>query len=201
MEKNKTTAEILENSRQQFNVLLGNMVLFAPDDMEMYDACYKKVFGGGLTFSYMSATFFAQFAAEILLGMLSSNPLRRFLVDILDKEAAWDGPNEYWDPSMEKLRFGLPGVDYKDDIKELRGMMDDSYMKILSLNEWYGTDEGKHEFEMYCLSNRAVRDLKRIVLEFPYLIRRYDFDQRFAGEIMEYAGVVAEQVRRAAEEA
>lgn len=199
MENNKNDmSSILSNSREQFNVLLGNMFRFDDADMEMYDACYRNVFGQGVNFSYMSTTFFAQFATEILIAGLTSNPFRRFVIDALTDEATSSG-GPYWDESMNELRFGLPGMDYSQSIRELMGMMNDSYMKILSMNDWYGTDDGKKEFEMHCLSNRAVRDLKRMVLEFPYLIRRFDHDHQFAGEIMEYAGIVAENIRRSAE--
>lgn len=199
MDKNKNDiSSILDNSREQFNILLGNMFQFDDADMAMYDTCYRSVFGQGVNFSYMSTTFFAQFATEILIAGLTSNPFRRFVIDALTDEAASAG-GEYWDESMETLRFGIAGVDYKQSIQELMAMMNDSYMKILSMNDWYGTPEGKKEFEMHCLSNRAVRDLKRMVLEFPYLIRRFDHDHQFAGEIMEYAGIVAENIRRSAE--
>lgn len=201
MENNKNDmSAILSNSREQFNILMGNMFQFDEADMAMYDTCYRNVFGKGVNFSYMSTTFFAQFATEILIAGLTSNPFRRFVIDALTDEAARpDGPYTYWDESMNGLRFGLPGFDYRQAIQELMGLMNDSYMKILSMNDWYGTDDGKKEFELHCLSNRAVRDLKRMVLEFPYLVRRFDHDHQFAGEIMEYAGIVAENIRRSAE--
>lgn len=199
MENNRNDiSEILANSREQFNILLGNMFTFDDSDMEKYDVCYRAVFGNGVTFSYMSSTFFAQFATEILIAGLTSNPFRRFIIAALDDEAGKDTV-EYWQADMATLRFGLPGVDYRQAMSELMLMMNDSYMKILSLNEWYGTTDGKKEFDMHCLSNRAIRDLKRMVLEFPYLLRKYDHDHQFAGEIMEYAGIVAEQIRRSAE--
>lgn len=199
MENNRNDiSEILANSREQFNILLGNMFTFDDSDMEKYDVCYRAVFGNGVTFSYMSSTFFAQFATEILIAGLTSNPFRRFIIAALDDEAGKDTV-EYWQADMATLRFGLPGVDYRQAMSELMLMMNDSYMKILSLNEWYGTADGKKEFDMHCLSNRAIRDLKRMVLEFPYLLRKYDRDHQFAGEIMEYAGIVAEQIRRSAE--
>lgn len=199
MENNRNDiSEILANSREQFNILLGNMFTFDDGDMEKYDVCYRAVFGNGVTFSYMSSTFFAQFATEILIAGLTSNPFRRFIIAALDDEAGKDTV-EYWQADMATLRFGLPGVDYRQAMSELMLMMNDSYMKILSLNEWYGTADGKKEFDMHCLSNRAIRDLKRMVLEFPYLLRKYDRDHQFAGEIMEYAGIVAEQIRRSAE--
>lgn len=199
MENNRNDiSEILANSREQFNILLGNMFTFDDSDMEKYDVCYRAVFGSGVTFSYMSSTFFAQFATEILIAGLTSNPFRRFIIAALDDEAGKDTV-EYWQADMATLRFGLPGVDYRQAMSELMLMMNDSYMKILSLNEWYGTADGKKEFDMHCLSNRAIRDLKRMVLEFPYLLRKYDRDHQFAGEIMEYAGIVAEQIRRSAE--
>lgn len=199
MENNRNDiSEILANSREQFNILLGNMFTFDDSDMEKYDVCYRAVFGNGVTFSYMSSTFFAQFATEILIAGLTSNPFRRFIIAALDDEAGKDTV-EYWQADMATLRFGLPGADYRQAMSELMLMMNDSYMKILSLNEWYGTADGKKEFDMHCLSNRAIRDLKRMVLEFPYLLRKYDRDHQFAGEIMEYAGIVAEQIRRSAE--
>lgn len=199
MENNRNDiSEILANSREQFNILLGNMFTFDDSDMEKYDVCYRAVFGNGVTFSYMSSTFFAQFATEILIAGLTSNPFRRFIIAALDDEAGKDTV-EYWQADMATLRFGLPGIDYRQAMSELMLMMNDSYMKILSLNEWYGTTDGKKDFDMHCLSNRAIRDLKRMVLEFPYLLRKYDRDHQFAGEIMEYAGIVAEQIRRSAE--
>ncbi len=189
----------LDDVRDQINKLFKNMFVFDDEDMKMYDACFANVFGGGMTFSYMTATFYAQFAAEILVGMLSSNPFRRFLTNALDEEAKRSERGKYWHESMAVKRFGLPGVDYTADMEDLKGMMNTSYMKIESLSNWYGTAEGRNEFDLYCLSTKAIRDIKRVVMEFPYLIRRYDFDQQFAGEIMEYAGIVAAQIKEAVE--
>ena len=73
-------------------------------------------------------------------------------------------------------------------------MKNTSYNKISSLNQWFGTDDGMKEFDMYCLSRKALKDMKRIICEYPYLIRKYDYDQEFANEIMEYAGIVAVQL-------
>ncbi len=189
----------LDDVREQMNKLFKNMFVFTNEDMQMYDACFSNVFSGGITFSYMTATFYAQFAGEILVGMLSSNPFRRFLTTALDEEAKREGRGKYWHESMATKRFGLPGVDYTADMEDLKSMMNTSYMKIESLSNWYGTDEGRSEFDLYCLSNKAIRDIKRVIMEFPYLIRRYDFDQQFAGEIMEYAGIVAAQIKEAVE--
>ena len=75
-------------------------------------------------------------------------------------------------------------------------MADDTYVKIKALNNWFGTEEGAKEFEMYCLSKKAVRDIKRIVCEYPYLLRRFDYNAEFASEIMQYAGTVANQLGR-----
>ncbi len=76
MENNKNDiSSILDNSREQFNVLLGNMFQFDDADMQMYDACYRNVFGQGVNFSYMSTTFFAQFATEIL-NLMQLEPLQ-----------------------------------------------------------------------------------------------------------------------------
>ena len=189
----------LDDVREQMNKLFKNMFVFTNEDMQMYDACFSNVFSGGITFSYMTATFYAQFAGEILVGMLSSNPFRRFLTTALDEEAKREGRGKYWHESMATKRFGLPGVDYTADMEDLKSMMNTSYMKIESLSNWYGTDEGRSEFDLYCLSNKAIRDIERVIMEFPYLIRRYDFDQQFAGEIMEYAGIVAAQIKEAVE--
>lgn len=189
----------LDDVREQMNKLFKNMFVFTNEDMQLYDACFSNVFSGGITFSYMTATFYAQFAGEILVGMLSSNPFRRFLTTALDEEAKREGRGKYWHESMATKRFGLPGVDYTADMEDLKSMMNTSYMKIESLSNWYGTDEGRSEFDLYCLSNKAIRDIKRVIMEFPYLIRRYDFDQQFAGEIMEYAGIVAAQIKEAVE--
>ena len=189
----------LDDVREQMNKLFKNMFVLTNEDMQLYDACFSNVFSGGITFSYMTATFYAQFAGEILVGMLSSNPFRRFLTTALDEEAKREGRGKYWHESMATKRFGLPGVDYTADMEDLKSMMNTSYMKIESLSNWYGTDEGRSEFDLYCLSNKAIRDIKRVIMEFPYLIRRYDFDQQFAGEIMEYAGIVAAQIKEAVE--
>lgn len=194
------TNQILANAKDSLNTLFTNMFQLDDGDMAVYDACYSAVFSEGVNFSYMSATFYAQFAAEILVGALASNPFRRFITKALDDEKMRLGPGEYWEPSMLVKRFGLDGVDYTKDIEALTAMMNDSYIKIMALNNWYGTDSGKEEFEMHCLSNKAIRDIRRMVAEFPYLIRRYDFDRQFAGEIMEYAGIVANQIRDSSEE-
>lgn len=189
---------ILENSIGEFNKLFGNMFQFGEEDKATYEVCYQDVFGEGVTFSYMSATFFAQFAAEILIGMLSSNPFRRFVEHELDEEAKVVPGWKYWEPSMEAKRFGLPDKDYTADTEALLGMMNESYVKIMSLNNWFATDAGKEEFAMYCLSKKAVRSIKRAICQFPYLCRRYDHERQFAGEIMEYAGIVAAQIRETA---
>lgn len=195
-----TRDALLENSINEFNKLMGNMFTFGAEDKAMYDLCYQRVFSEGASFSYMSATFFAQFAGEILVGLLASNPFRRFIENALNEEAKREEPGEYWEPSMLEQRFGIPGRDYQNDLTALFTMMNESYTKILSLNNWYGTPDGKKELDMYCLSRKAVRCIRRTVDEFPYLIRRYDFDKQFAGEIMEYAGIVAAQIRATASE-
>lgn len=192
---------ILSDAKEHFNELFSNMLKFTDSDMEMYDKCYRNVFGQGMpSFSFMSSTFYAQFAPELLIGILSSNPLRRFIVDALDNEAKYTGEATYWNSTMPERRFGIPGRDYTQDMNDIVFMMQDSYGKISALNKWYGLPEGVEEFEMYCLSHRAVDDIKRIVLEFPYLIRRYDHDRAFAEEIMEYAGIVAVQIQKAMSE-
>lgn len=198
IELSKTT----EEAKKQFNILFENMFEFDDEDMANYDACYAAVFKKGINFSYMSATFFAQFTAEILVGMLASNPLRKQFIQALDEEKArGDAEIMYWDESMIDKRFGIPGRDYQEDIKDLYGMMNTTYIKIKSLSDWFGTDEGQKEFEMYCLSRKAKRDIKRIACEFPYLIRKYDHDEKFAKEIMEYAGIVAKQIIQSSESA
>lgn len=195
------TTAVLANSKEQFNILLGNMIRFTDEDMAAYDKCYGDVFSGGVNFSYMASTFFAQFASELLVAALSSNPFRKFIVAALESERLLGAtPAEYWDPSMQESRFGLADRDYSDDTAQILSMMNTSYAKIMALNNWYGTDAGKNEFDMYCLSGRAIRDIKAMVCEFPYLIRHYDRDQQFAGEVMEYAGIVAVQIREIAEE-
>ncbi len=192
---------ILQNAKEQLNILFGNMIPITDTDMEAYDKCFTDVFRNGITFSYMSSTFFAQFASEILVGALSSNPFRKFLSLALEQERGRTEPGEYWDETMETLRFGLPGVDDAPGVADVMSMMNTSYVKIMALNEWYGTPDGKAEFDMYCLSGRAIRDIKAVICELPYLIRRYDYDKQFAGEIMEYAGIVAEQIKSIAGEA
>ena len=195
------TANILQNAREQLNILLGNMITIEEADMAAYDKCFADVFKDGINFSYMSATFFAQFASEILVGALSSNPFRKFLSRAVAEERERSVPGTYWEENMEQLRFGIPGKDYSADMADITSMMNTSYVKVMALNDWYGTSEGKAEFELYCLSGRAIRDIKSLVCEFPYLIRRYDYDKQFANEIMEYAGIVAEQIRNIAGEA
>lgn len=192
--------EILKNAQHEFNVLMGNMFEFNDEDMAKYDACYADVFKDGINFSYMSATFYAQFASEILLAALSSNPFRKFVAHAIEEERGRSEPGQYWDEGMNELRFGIPGKDYTADTRDLTAMMNASYVKIASINNWYGTKEGKEEFEMYCLSKRAVKDIKSMVCELPYLLRHYDYDAQFAKEIMEYAGIVANQIREMAGE-
>ena len=194
--------KILDDAIGEFNKLFSNMFRFGEEDKAAYAVCYKAVFGDGMPpFSYMGATFYAQFAAEILVGMLASNPFRRFIENALTEEAAREVPGEYWEKNMGTLRFGIEGKDYTKDTEALMVMMNESYTKIMALNNWYGTDAGKAEFDMYCLSKKAVRNIKRAIAEFPYLIRRFDYERQFAGEIMEYAGIVAAQIRETASEA
>ena len=181
-------------SKENFNVLFGNMFKFDDEDMAYYSPCYESVFKDGVTISYMSSTFFAQFSAEILFGMIASNPFRKFLIHALDEEKVITAKRDYWNESMNELRFGIAGKDYTNDTAELMAMMNTSYNKISSLNQWFGTDEGMKKFDMYCLSRKALKDMKRIICEYPYLIRKYDYDQEFANEIMEYAGIVAVQL-------
>lgn len=185
--------QITQDVGKQFNILFGNMFKFEDSDMELYDTCYENVFKNGINFSYMSSTFFAQFSAELLIGMLSSNPFRKYLIQKLD-ESSNDTVHSYWDASMNDKRFGIEGRDYTRDTIDIRAMMNETYVKIDALNEWFGTEEGKKEFGMYCLSRKAIKDLKRIICEYPYLIRKYDCDKEFANEIMEFAGIVAKQI-------
>lgn len=196
----KNTAEILGEAKDQFNILFSNLFQFEDEDMVAYDKCYADVFRDGPNMSYMSATFFAQFAAEIFVGLLSSDPLRRVILSAIEDERGRnpEGLPQWWDEGMADKRFGIAGRDYTEDVKDLTAMMNESYNKIATLNQWYGSEEGKKEFEMYCLSREAVASLKSIILEFPYLVRRYDYDKAFAGEIMEYASITAIQVREAA---
>ena len=190
-----------ENSKEQLNILFENMFVFDDGDMEHFDTCFSDVFKKGVQFSFMSATFYAQFAAELLIGLLSSDRLRKLMAQAIDEEkAAINEPVEYWDETMKEDRFGIVGKDYKNDIKSLNDMMNTSYNKIKSLSDWFGTAEGKKEFEMYCLSSKAKKDIKHIICEFPYLFRKYDHDEAFANEVMEYAGIVANQVQQAAKD-
>ena len=194
MEMAKETVE----AKKQFNQLFGNMFEFDDEDMTNYDPCYEAVFSKGLNLSFMSLVFYAQFSAELLLGMLTSNSFRKYLIGEIDAEKgrAADAMN-YWSDSMNENRFGIIGRDYTQDKKDLEAFANDTYLKVAALNEWYGTEDGKKEFDMYCLSKKAVKDIKRIFVEYPYLIRRYDYDQKFATEIMEYAGIVANQIASA----
>lgn len=191
------TGEILANAREQIQLLVGNMFQITDEDMAGYDACYADVFKNGITFSFMSATFYAQFAAEILVGCLSSNPFRKFLIKAIDLERERTTPGEYWQENMKDLRFGIEGRDYEADISDLLRMMNVSYTKIVGINNWYGTDAGKEEFDMYCLSRKAARDIRTVICQMPYLIRHYDYDVQFAKEIMEYAGIIARQIEQA----
>lgn len=188
-------AQDTKNAMEQFNQLFGNMFTFTEEDMSAYDACYEDVFSRGITTSFMSAVFYAQFSAELVVGLLASNPLRKYMIQELDKEKERpEDSMKYWHESMEEKRFGREGIDYTQDTQDLMEMANVSYIKAAALNDWFGTENGKKEFEMYCLSKKAVKDIKRIICEYPYLIRRYDYDQTFANEIMEYAGIVANQI-------
>jgi len=183
------------DAKNQFNILFNNMFAFEDDDMGQYDACYSNVFSNGVNMSYMSLVFYAQFSAEILVGLLASNPFRKFLVESIENEKnRSEADMQYWHESMNQKRFGIEGYDYTQDAAELMAMANESYVKVAALNDWFGTEEGKEEFEMYCLSKKAVRDIKTIVCNYPYLIRKYDYDMEFANEIMEYAGIVANQI-------
>lgn len=195
MAMNYEEIQITENAKEQYNKLFENMFVFNDADMAHYNTCFSDVFKKGINFSFMSATFYAQFSAELLVGSLASNPLRKKLVQAIDEEkAVIEEPITYWDESMNENRFGIIGRDYKNDIKDLFGMMNISYDKIKSLSTWFGNPEGKKEFEQYNLTSDDITVIKRIIIEFPYLFRKYDHDEAFAKEIMEYAGIVANQI-------
>lgn len=181
-------------AKNQFNQIFGNMMTFEDEDMTQYEACYADVFSEGVNLSYMGLIFYANYSAEIMLALLTSNPFRKFLIEELDKEKARTG-GDYWNDSMRVKRFGIENPNLDQDKAEIMIIANDTYIKISALNKWFGTDEGKKEFDMYCLSKKAIRDMKRIICEYPYLIRRYDFDRTFANEIMEYAGIVATQIK------
>lgn len=191
--------QITENMKEQMNILFENIFVFDGADMACHDACYYDIFRKGVQFSFMSATFYAQFAPELLLGLFSSDPFRKFMAQAIDEEkAVANEPVEFWDETMKENRFGIVGRDYTNDIKDLNGMMNVSYNKIKSLGTWFGTPEGKKEFEEYNLSCDDKTVIKRIICELPYLFRKYDHDEAFAKEIMEYAGIVANQLKQAA---
>lgn len=189
MELQNETIEAMK----QFNGFMGNIMTFVPEDMEAYEKCYADVFHDGMNFSYMSMVFYANYSAEILLAMLTSNPFRKFLIEALDAEEKRTN-GDYWNDTMRTKRFGIPNPNADRDKAELMIIANDTFTKISSLNQWFGTEDGKKEFDMYCLSRKALRDMKRIVCEYPYLIRKYDYDRGFANEIMEYAGIVANQI-------
>ena len=180
----------------RFNELFGNMFRFEAEDMKNYETCYAEVFRNGTNFSFMSSVFFAQFSTEILLGLLASEPFRKYVIEQLDEEKECHGICEYWHENMRTSRFGLKNHDYTRDNENLMNMMNGTYIRIQSLNEWYGTDEGKSAFESYKLSVDSKNDIKRITCEYPYLIRRFDHDKRFANEIMEHAGCISETLRQ-----
>ena len=192
--------QISANSKEQLNILFENMFVFDDGDMEHSDTCFYDVFKKGVQFSFMSATFYAQFAAELLIGLLASDPLRKLMAQAIDEEkAAINEPVEYWNETMKENRFGIIGRDYKNDIKSLNDMMNTSYNKIKSLGTWFGTPEGKKEFEdSYPLTPEDMTVIKRIICEFPYLFRKYDHDEAFAKEVTEYAGIVANQIKQTA---
>lgn len=191
--------QIAENTKKQMNILFENMFVFDDADMACLDTCYYDIFKRGVQFSFMSATFYAQFAAELLVGLLASAPLRRRMAQDIDEEkAVVNEPVEFWDETMKENRFGIVGRDYTKDIEDLKGMMNVSYGKIKSLSTWFGTPEGKKEFEQYNLTSDDMTAIKRIICEFPYLFRKYDHDEAFANEIMEHAGIVANQIQQTA---
>ena len=157
---------------KQFNTMFGNVLTFKPEDMQTYPACYDNVFKDGINFSFLSSVFFAEFSAELFIVILASAPIRKFLIESLDKEACYSSSEtEYWNKTMEKNRFGIPGRDYTKDINDISNMMNATYIKISSLNDWYGTAEGKEELSLYGLTDEVKSDIKRIICEYPYLIK------------------------------
>lgn len=182
-------------AKEQFNDLLGNVMVFDDSDMEQYERCYADVFSDGVNLTYMGLIFFSSYSAEILLAMLTSNPFRKFVIEHLDEEKKREsGSGTYWDPDMNEKRFGVENESADKDKHEILLVANDTFTKIYELNKWFSTEDGKKELDMYCLSNKAIRDMKRIICEYPYLIRRFDFNAAFANEIMEYAGIVHRQI-------
>ncbi|MBR1854608.1 MAG: hypothetical protein IJ794_15940 [Lachnospiraceae bacterium] len=192
--------EDVKNAKLRFNTLLSNILEFKDEDTKLYDDAFADVFSDGINFSYMSAIFFAQYSAELLIAMICSNTLCEWLVAEIEEEKHRGKEDmHYWEESMNEYRFGLPDLDYADDSTEIMFIAMDTYSKIEAINRWYGTDGGRKELEAFrstgrCMSSQSIRDMVKIVCEYPYLIRRYDFDKEFACDIMEYAGIIEKKI-------
>ncbi len=196
----KKLRQTTETAKQQYNMLFKNVFVFDDEDMEGYDKCFFDVFRKGVNLSYYTSSFYAQYTGELYVGMLISKKFRKKLVEAINHEKAHiDEPVVYWEKNMSTKRFGIPGKDYTGYTKTIMNMINTSYCKIAGLSEYFGTPEGKKDFESYSLTPEDVADMKCIIMQFPYLLRKSDHDKDFMKYVMKTAGDVVKEIMKGVE--
>ncbi len=183
-------------AKEELNDLVGNIVTINDKDMALYESAFKEVFADGVKLSFMSMVFYATYTPELLIGLLEAGQFRDWLREAVEEEKHIGANNdyEYWEPSMDTERYGIKGKDVSNCTINIRELAKASYSKIAAANEWYGTPEGKEELGEYDLSERDIMDIKTIILGYPYLMRRYDYNEGFAKDIMEYTRIICKQI-------
>ena len=170
---------------EKLNVLFGNVLTFTEDDMPLFDAALLETSENeSFTMSYMSIIFYSQFIIETYVGSLVSKKMRKIILENLDDEITHkSGDRPYWHEDMETSRLGRTDIspeELENDLKQILMVAEQAYVRLAALNDWYATDEGKGKLDEYCLTNKALREVKLIILQLPYLMRRFDRDKDFA---------------------
>lgn len=189
----------------KLNELLGNVLSFTEDDMTLFDtALVETSENENFTMSYMSIIFYSQFIVETYVGSLVSKKMRSILLEELEDEIKHvSGDRPYWHDDMKKNHMGRTDISEEqltNDIQQILGVAEQAYVRMAALNEWYGTEAGVQKLEEYCLTNKAIKEVKLIILQLPYLMRRFDRDKNFAALMSKMVSEIALGIGRKPEE-
>ena len=191
--------------KEKLNLLVGNVINFTDDDMLLFDtALVETSENQNFTMSYMSIIFYSQFIIEIYVGSLVSKKMRTLILNDLEDEVKYkSGERPYWHDDMKVNHMGrtdLSEEKLQKDLNQILNVAEQAYVRMAALNDWYATDEGKEKLDEYCLTNRAIKEVKLILLQLPYLMRRFDRDKNFAALMSKMVSEVALGIGRNPEE-
>ena len=190
---------------EKLNAIFGNVLTFTEDDMPLFDtALLETSENENFAMSYMSVIFYSQFIIETYVGSLVSKKMRKIILEQLDDEVKHQsGDRPYWHENMQTDHLGrtdLPAEQLESDLKQILLVAEQAYVRLAALNDWYASPEGKEKLDEYCLTNRAIREVKQILLQLPYLMRRFDRDKDFALLMSKMVSEVAMGIGRNPEE-